>query len=243
MNHPFYFGILKKYANLWARHNCKVILSGEENINTNRPRLYIVSHPTTWDLPMLVHIAKKNFYIVVADDPFAHPLVSWLFTNAGFFQLTKETSQQVIEETGRYVKEGKPLIYSLYGAGVDFGEEVPARTGGIRAAHLAGADICPIHLMLEDGKRTFKYYNKSENESYPYTVFNNALYYATFLPPIRYDDYSKNTMTYEDYKVIARSIEESFNLSQDKIETKIKADPDYYKNLRRKGGLKKSVLL
>lgn len=243
MGHAFYFSLLKKYADIWARHNCKVILSGEEQINPARPRIYIVSHPTTWDLPMLVHISKKNFYIVVADDPFAHPVVSWLFTNSGFFHLTKETSDKVIEDTSKCVKDGKPIIYSLYGAGVDLGESVPPRTGGIRAAHLAGADICPIHLMLEEGKSVFKYYNKSKTESYPYTVFNNALYFASFLPTIRYTDYAKNNMSYEDYKEIAFSIEKSFNTSQKNIEDINKTIPEYYRNLRRKGGLKKSVLL
>lgn len=243
MNHAFYFNILKKYSNLWARHNCKVILSGDENINTKRKRIYIVSHPTTWDLPMLAHISKKNFYIAVADDPFAHPLLSWLFSRSGFLRLRKNNSHQVIDETIKVVQERHPMIYSLYGIGIGLGKIVPARTGGIRAAKLAGADICPIHLSLEEGKRILKNYNKSKKQSYPYAVFHNALYFATFLPPIRYENYSKEDMTYEDYKEIAFSLEDSFKESEKLIKESIEINSDYYRNLKRKGGLKKSILL
>ena len=242
--HAKYFKLLKIYADFWARHNCSIMLSGEENIHTDRPRIYIVSHPTTWDLPLLVHISRRNFYIVVAEGPFAHPLVSWIFHHSGFFQLTKGNSQKVIEETGRLVENGNPLIYSLKGYGVDFGEDVRPRTGGIRAAHLAQADICPIQLMLEnDEKRIFKYYNKSKTESYPYTVFHNTLYFVTFLPSLRYEDYAKENMTYEDYKKIAFSIEDSFTKSQDEIRQRMKADSEFYKKIKRKGGSKKQVTL
>jgi len=243
IKHKAYFRLLKVYADIWSRRNCRVIMSGEERIDTSRPRVYIVSHPTTWDLPLLVHISRRNFYIVVAEGPFAHPLVSWIFNSAGFYKLTKENSTRVIEKTCSRVRDGNPLIYSLKGYGVDFGEDVRPRTGGVRIAHLAGADIYPTHLMIEEGKRYFKYYKKSETESYPYTLFNDTLYYVTFLPPLRYEDYGKPEMTYEDYKGIAYSLEERFQASQKDIEERMKADPEYYDGLKRKGGSPKQVIL
>lgn len=243
MSHKSYFRLLKLYSNIWARQNCRVIMSGEENIDTSRPRIFIVSHPTTWDLPLLVHISKNNFYIVVAEGPFANPLVSWIFKNTGFFELKKENSKEVIENACAVARDGNPLIYSLKGYGVDFGEDVRPRTGGIRVADLAGADIYPTHLMIEDGKRYFKYYKKSESEIYPYTLFRDTLYHVSFLPPLKYEDYSKPDMTYEDYKEIAYSIEEKFIASQKGIEQRIEANQEYYNGLRRKGGSPKQVIL
>lgn len=243
MKHTKYFRILKIYADLWSRRHCKVVLMGEENINTARPRIYIVSHPTTWDLPLLVHISKKHFYIVVADGPFQHPLVSWIFGNAGFFKLTKENSKQVIDDTCRLVRAGHPAIFSLKGYGVDFGEDVRPRTGGVRTAHLAGADICPIHLRIEDGKRIFKYYKKSEEESYPYTVFHDTLYHVTFLPTLKYEDYAKDSMTYEEYTEIAYSIESSFVESEKRIRAQMEDNSAFYARMKRKGGAERQVTL
>ena len=243
MSHQAYFRILKTYANLWSRRNCKVIMAGEENIDTGRPRIYIVSHPTTWDLPLLSHISKKHFYIVVAEGPFANPLVKWMFDHTGFFELKKENSAETIEKACSVVRDGHPLIYSLKGYGVDFGEDVRPRTGGVRIAHMAGADIIPTHLTIEEGKRYFKYYNKSETESYPYTLFRDTLYHVTFLPAIRYEDYAKPEMTYEEYKTLAYSIEDKFIENQKRIDEKMQAEPEYYKNIKRTGGSPKQVIL
>jgi len=55
MSHAGFFRLLRIYSDLWARRNCRVILSGEEHLESaqDRNRVYVVSHPTTWDLPML----------------------------------------------------------------------------------------------------------------------------------------------------------------------------------------------
>ena len=63
MSRATYFNILKLYGDPWSRRHCKVILSGEEHIASlqGRNRVYIVSHPTTWDLVLLAHISRDPF--------------------------------------------------------------------------------------------------------------------------------------------------------------------------------------
>jgi len=241
MRHSSYFRLLKIYSDLWARRNCRVIMSGEEKLDAAGPRIYVVSHPTTWDLPLLAHLARNNFYVVVAEGPFAHPLVAWLFRGAGFIELQSDDSAKAIQHSCQIIQSGRPLIYSLKGFGVDYGEDVRPRTGSIRIAHYSGADIYPVHLMIEEGKRIFKYYRKSETESHKYTVFSDTLYFVTFCEPLRYSEYAKGDMEYEDYREIAYGIEETFVQQQRRIEKQLEEDREYYRGLKRRGGSKKRV--
>jgi 1-acyl-sn-glycerol-3-phosphate acyltransferase len=238
MNHGFYFRLLRIYSDIWARQHCRVVISGEENIASapSSKRIYIVSHPTTYDLPLLVHMANNNFYIVVFQDPFAHPLVRWVFEGSGFLKLTSTNSEATIQESRRLIEEKNPLIYSLKGYGVDFGEDVKPRTGGIRIAHYAGADIYPLHMMIEEGKMIFKNYKDRKGGVYPYTIFKDTLYFATFLKPLRYSEYAKDNMQYEDYQKVAHDIDSRFQEAQSRLQQDLKDRPEYYRGLKRRGG-------
>jgi 1-acyl-sn-glycerol-3-phosphate acyltransferase len=238
MSHNFFFKLLRVYSDIWARQHCRVIISGEENIasSASENRIYIVSHPTTYDLPLLVHMAKNSFYVVVYADPFAHPLVRWVFQGAGFLKLTDTNGEATIRESSRLVQAGNPLIFSLKGYGVDFGQDVRPRTGGIRIAHAAEAAIYPVHLMIEEGKMIFKNYKDRKGGEYPYTVFKDTLYFATFLKPLRYEDYAREDMTYEDFREVADDIDGHFKETQSHMVRELKEKEEYYRPLKRSGG-------
>jgi 1-acyl-sn-glycerol-3-phosphate acyltransferase len=242
MIHESYFRLLKLYSDIWARRHCRVVLGGEDQLCsvTESNRVYIVSHPTTWDLPLLAHISKDHFYIVVAEGPFAHPLVKWLFRNSGFLKLDADSSESVVDEAAGLVMAKHPLIMSLKGYGVDFGEKVRPRTGGIRMADTARADIYPVHLMIEEGKMIFKAFKKGGAE-YPFTVFHDTLYFATFCKPLLYRDYHRDGMSYENYKEIAYSIEKTFDDAQARLEGELK--DGRYAALPRRGGSPKQLVL
>jgi 1-acyl-sn-glycerol-3-phosphate acyltransferase len=245
MNNSFYFKLLKLYSDIWARTHCRVVLSGEHHLqnNQNRRRIYIVSHPTTYDLPMLVHIARNSFYVVVYKDPFKHPIAGWLFRNIGFPKLDSENADQMIEESSRLIRQNHPLVYSLKGYGVDFGEDVKPRTGGIRIAYGAQADIYPIHLMIEPNNMIFKYYKNRKGEVFPYTIFKDTLYFATFCKPLRYEDYAKDTMDYEAFRKIAYQIESEFQRIQGHLEQELVNKAELHGGGKRKrGGSPKQVL-
>jgi 1-acyl-sn-glycerol-3-phosphate acyltransferase len=245
MSHAFYFKVLKIYADPWSRRHCRVILSGEEHLASlrGRNRIYLVSHPTTWDLVLLAHISREHFCVVVAEGPFTHPLVNWLFTNAGFLKLGANNSEEVIAEACRRIESKVPLVYSLKGWGVDFGEDVRPRTGGIRIAHYAKADICPVHLMIEEGHRIHKVFRDFRGNAHPFTVFDDTRYFVTFCPPLRYPDYAKDSMSYEDYKKIACAIEDTFVEKQRRIERDLAERADWWRTVPRRGGLARPVSL
>jgi len=245
MSHAAYFGLLRTYADIWCRTHCRVVLAGEEHLAgaADRPRVYVVRHPPTWDLPLLAHLASRNYYVVVADGPFANPLVRWLFAGAGFLKLGADNGDEVIAEAVRRVKDGSPLVYSLKGYGVDFGEDVRPRTGCVRIADAASADIYPVHQMIEKGTMYFRYFRDRAGKSYPYTMFRNTLYFNTFLPPLRHAAWSRPGMTYEDYRRIAYAIDDSFRAMQSGIERDMAARPQCYRRMRRWGGAPRRPLV
>jgi hypothetical protein len=241
MSHAGYFRLLKLYSDIWARRHCRVVLSGQEVLDgpRDRGRVYIVSHPTTWDLPMLAHIGRNNWYVIVDKGPFAHPLVNWLFKNSGFLKLEGDNGDEVVRKASEIVSGRLPLIVSLKGYGVDFGEQVRPRTGGIRIAHDAQADIYPVHLMIEEGKRIMKGFKGASGQNYPFTVFHDTLYFATFCVPLRYEEYSRDSMTYDDYKAIAYGIEATFDGMERRIHGELAAGR--YADMPRRGGLRTQV--
>ena len=245
MSHDFHYKLLKLYSDIWARGHCHVVMSGQQNLegNQKRRRIYIVSHPTTFDLPMLVHIAENRFYVVVYQDPFNHPIAGWIFRNVGFPKLEPGKGEQMIEESCRLIRENHPLVYSLKGYGVDFGEDVKPRTGGIRIAHRAEADIYPVHLMIEPNKMIFKYYKDRKGGVFPYTIFKKTLYFASFGTPLRYEEYARNRMSYEEFQAVAHRIDEDFQKTQKRLEGELEANAQMYAKMKKRGGADKQVIL
>ncbi len=244
MCHEFFFKILRIYSDIWVRRHCRVIVSGLENLESvqNRRRVYIGPHPTTYDVPLLIHTAKRNLYFIIAEGPFVHPIVGRIFKGAGFVKLNYDKPRQAIREAKELVESGKPMICSMYGYGVDFGEEVGPETGAIRIAHHAKADIVPLHVMIEEDKRTFKYYKDSKGDIYPYTIFSDTLYFLSFCKPIRYEDYAKDLDTLSIkkrnavYNKMAVEFDTLFKDMDKDLQKELKQNESYYQSLKKTGG-------
>jgi 1-acyl-sn-glycerol-3-phosphate acyltransferase len=244
MREEFYFKVLRLYSDLWVRRHGKVILSGLEHVEAvqGRRRVYIGPHPTTYDVPLLIHTAKHPLFFIIAEGPFVHPLVGRIFDGAGFVKLNYDRPRQAIQESVELVSSGKPMLCSMYGYGVDFGEDVPPETGAIRIAHKAQADIVPVLLMIEEGKRIFKWYRDSNGDLYPYTYFKDSFFFLSFTEPMRYEDYSKNLETSSvkkknaEYARLSQNIHSLFKSMAAAQQKDLEERPEYYDRIKRRGG-------
>ena len=249
MREELYFKIIRLYSDFWVRRHGKVITSGLEHVEAvqGRPRVYVGPHPTTYDVPLLVHTAENNLFFIIAEGPFVHPLVGRLFRGAGFVKLNYSKPRRAIQESVELVSRGKPMLCAMYGYGVDFGEDVPPETGAIRIAHQAKADIVPTFLMIEEGKRIFKWYRDSKGDLYPFTYFKDSFFFLTFAEPIRYEDYSKNLDTPSvkkknaEYARMSRNIHTRFKNMESAQQKDLEERPEYYDNLERRGGLDRRI--
>ena len=101
--------------------------------------------------------------------------------------------------------------------------------------------------MIEEGKRIFKWYRDSKGDLYPFTYFKNSFFFLNFAEPIRYEDYSKNLDTPSVkkknaiYGRMAQDIHTHFKNLESAQQKDLDQRPEYYDNLKRRGGLKSRI--
>jgi hypothetical protein len=219
MREEFYFKILRLYSDFWVRRHGRVILSGLEHLEAvqGRRRVYIGPHPTTYDVPLLIHTAKQSLFFIIAEGPFVHPLVGRIFQGAGFVKLNYNRPRQAIQESVELVSSGKPMLCSMYGYGVDFGEDVPPETGAIRIAH------------------PFTYFK----DSLFFLSFTKPIRYEDYSKKLDTPSVKKKNA---EYARMAQQIHTKFKNMETAQQKDLEERPEYYNSLKRRGGADKRIV-
>jgi 1-acyl-sn-glycerol-3-phosphate acyltransferase len=237
------------YSDIWTRRHCKVIVAGREHAKAvrNRPRIITGPHPTTYDVPLLIHASKPPLSFIIAEGPYVHPIVGRLFDCAGFVKLNYSNPREAIHKAEQQVRDKIPMICSMYGYGSDFGEDVPPETGAIRMAHHAKADLLPIILMIDDDQRIFKWYRDSKGTLYPYTYLSDTYFFILITKPLLYEEYSKNLDTPSvkkknaEYARIAQELHERYKAVIQAQKKDLVERADYYRSLKTTGGIDERI--
>ena len=206
------YGILHGYSTLWMRSRAELIVGGLENIppvGQDRPkRVYVLlNHSTTYDVVALMHLVKKPFVIMMDRGAFTFPVIRHVLSGAGFIPLDKESSSQAVERCVSAVKEGRPLVISLHEGDSTIGGWGRPRTGGVRIAHAAGAQIIPVFLYVEPDRIRNLRFKGVNGIEYPYTTFRNTRYWIRFLPPQTVSDLPEGAC-YDDYRAVADRLDQ-----------------------------------
>jgi len=266
-----YFKIIKKVvADPWVKSHGQIIVSGKENIVESPRKVYIVNHPTTFDMFTLIHICKNCFYVPVDKEAFDVPIAGYFMRKAGFIpvineekknyrgkkkeiketdnkdyesvKIEKTKNRTIIEKILEYARLGYPCLNSIRGGDVTLGKPERLRTGGVVMADLAKADIIPIHIYIEKGKIIQKKILTGKLQFAPFTIYKNAYVILSFLPPIKWKDYHKESMTKQDYQNLINKVDEEFNNYSKELNEKIHIDEQgYYKGLKRNKGCDISI--
>lgn len=207
----FAYGILHAYSTLWMRSRAELIVEGLENVpvGPDRPkRVYVLlNHSTTYDVVALMHLARKPFVIMMDRGAFTFPVIRHVLSGAGFIPLDKDSSIHAVGRCVAAVKDGRPLVISLHEGDSTIGGWGRPRTGGVRIAHAAGAQIIPVFLYMEpDRIRNLRFKGVNGTE-YPYTTFKNTRYWVRFLPPQSIEDLPAGA-GYDDYRAVADSLDQ-----------------------------------
>jgi 1-acyl-sn-glycerol-3-phosphate acyltransferase len=237
------FSFLRLYSTAWMRSRCRLLIEGKENLPTDlaRPRTYIVlNHSTTFDLVALMHISASRFSVVMDQGAFMTPVVRHLFHGAGFIPLDKADSGKAVSAAVQKIGAGVPVLMSLTDGAATIGGEERPRTGGVRIAHLAGAVMQPVFVMVEEDRKLNRMLKGIDGTSYPFTTFRNTIYIVVFLPPIPPDVFGPNE-SYESYTAIARRMKGMADAEKQKY-TRLLADPrGRFAGMARRGGATERV--
>jgi 1-acyl-sn-glycerol-3-phosphate acyltransferase len=245
----FSYGILNSYSTLWMRSRAEMIVEGMENIPDAQLRLnrvyIILNHSTSYDLVAIMHLVSDPFVVLMDRGAFTFPVIRHVLSAAGFIPLDKGTSHKAIERCVADVKAGKPLVISLHDGDSTIGAWGRPRTGGIRIAHQAGAEIIPIFTYVEpDRIRNLRFKGVNGTE-YPYTTFKNTRYWIRFLPHESIDWLSAES-SYDDYRSVANRLEAKANELKLEFEAKLMKEAEERGDAprpRRRGGSQIRVVL
>jgi 1-acyl-sn-glycerol-3-phosphate acyltransferase len=239
------FSLIRAYATVWMRSRCRVLLFGRENLDrTPRGRrvYMVINHSTSYDLVALMHLSGNRFSVVMDQAAFEFPIIRFLLHGAGFIPLDKETSRVAIQQAVNVAATGTPLFMSLTEGYTAIG--VPgherARTGGIRIAHLAGADLYPVFVMVEEGRRVTRSFKGTRGRIHLFTTFRNALYFVSLLPPIAASSFGPNE-TYDTYRALAEQLRDQGERERERIACLLRDDPAGFSAMRRRGGCTERV--
>ena len=232
------FKILRWMSDRWVNSNCRVIYFGEENIahNKDEKRVYVTNHPTTFDVPVLLSINKRNIYTMVDANAYTIPFLGWLLRGAGFIKFVKGRGKKALERARKYIEARKPFLQTLRTGEAIVGEKSRPRIGGILLAHTARANLYPIFVMVEEGKRVLKYFRGLDLKKHPYSNFHQSLYFICFGKPIRYEEYARDEMTPRDFHDVANRISDWFKHERQARLRQLAEQRDYFSHLARIGG-------
>ncbi|MFN3411144.1 MAG: NAD-dependent epimerase/dehydratase family protein [Exilispira sp.] len=235
-NKRFFSFIKKFFVDPYVNRNSIIYISGEENIYDSKRRVYIVNHPTTFDIHTIINTSADNYYIPVDHNAFKIPIVGYLLKNCGFLKVFCANNENLYADAAKIIKTGDPLFNSIRSGRVTLGLNERLRTGGIVIADKNKADIIPYHIYIERDKIKITKILGFDFKFHPYSYYKDAIIFINILSPIKYERYHKENMTKEDYLKIAIEIEEKFIEKDREMKTFFEKNQDHFKNIIRKGG-------
>ncbi len=142
-------------ARLWSRAILKTIFSpvrvtGMENLDVSRPRVYAVTHASALDIPILYVHLPFQFRIVFKSELLGYPFVGWHLKRSGQVCINQQNpvaSIGAIKSALKSLKKGMPLVIFPEGGRTTDGGLLPFLPGAFFLAIKAQADIVPIALV------------------------------------------------------------------------------------------------
>lgn len=234
------FALIRAYATVWMRSHSRVLLFGQDQLASlpRGKRVYIVlNHSTSYDAVALFHLSAHRFGMVLDREAFTVPVVGRLLTGAGFVALDKRVSEDAVQRAVATVKGGTPLLVSLTEGHTAIGRpgfERP-RSGGVRIAHLAGADIFPVFVMIEEGRRRMRSFRGKGGDREVFTTFRDTLYLVSFLPPIPASSFQPEE-TLASYRAVAENLQKQSDRERERLTRMLADEHERYDGMRRRGG-------
>lgn len=144
-----------RLARLWSKAIMKTILSpvkvtGIENLDVSRPRVYAVTHASALDIPILYVHLPFQFRIVFKSELLAYPFVGWHLKRSGQVCINQQNpaaSIGAIKSALKSLRKSMPLVIFPEGGRTKDGKLQPFLPGAFFLAIKAQADIVPIALI------------------------------------------------------------------------------------------------
>ncbi len=178
-------------------------------------------------------MSKRFFSVMMDPGAFTYPVIGLLFKGAKF--IPAGPGEEPIAAAIAQTRSGVPFMMSLKPGGYALGKHERPRSGAIRIAIGAKADLIPLWLQIEPGKRKITRFSGVDGESYEFSVFNNTRYFAKVLEPVTYEALPADGDR-EAIRALACDIEARFDAENAALKERLAAVNPSAPPPRRRGG-------
>ncbi len=114
------------------------------------PRIFLSNHQSQLDIPALAAAASESLGFVAKKELGKIPLLAFWMRQVGCIFIDRSDrrgAHRALEEAARGLRENpRPLVVFPEGTRSKTGELLPVKTGGLRMALLAGAQVIPVRI-------------------------------------------------------------------------------------------------
>ena len=132
---------------LWAG-GARLVVHGAENVDPERPTIYVSNHQSTIDIPALTMAVRVNFRYVAKHQLLYVPFVGWYLWLAGHILINRANRASAVaslDRAARKIRRG--ISIALYPEGTrSEGEILPFKKGPFALALEAGVAVCPVTI-------------------------------------------------------------------------------------------------
>lgn len=147
--------ILHGFARFWSQLImmtilCPVKVTGLDQIDTSKTRVYAVNHASALDIPVLYAYLPFPFRIAFKKELLAYPIVGWHLRRSGQICVDQQNSAASVSSVRqglKTLKSGMPLVIFPEGGRTPDGEIKPFMAGAFFMAIKAQVDVVPVALV------------------------------------------------------------------------------------------------
>lgn len=127
----------------------KLIVSGQENVDPNRPTIYVANHQSTLDIPVGFVAVPVNFRYIAKHQLQYVPLIGWYLWICGHIFVNRSRRDKAIaslDEAARKIRAGTSVFLYPEGTRSDDGRVLPFKKGPFALALKSRVPVVPITI-------------------------------------------------------------------------------------------------
>jgi len=134
---------------LIATGGAKVVVTGQENVDPNRPTIYVSNHQSSLDIPIHFVTVPVNFRYVAKHQLKYVPFVGWYLWYAGHIFVNRGRRDKAIaslDAAAQKIRNGTSVFLYPEGTRSDDGSVLPFKKGPFALALKSRAPVVPITI-------------------------------------------------------------------------------------------------
>ncbi len=144
---------------LWCRiilalSGVKVLVTGAENLPTDRPVIILSNHQGAFDIPVLQGYIPLQYRWVAKTSLFKIPVIGWTMWLAGYIGIERESATKAyksLKHAAKKVAAGTSVLVFPEGTRSDTGELLPFKKGAALLVSMSGVDVVPVAVKGTTG--------------------------------------------------------------------------------------------